>query len=232
MLWLPRVGLNNDLVAFDERGRLFKTPLLEQIANYAHNFAARLIVIDTAADVFAGNEVIRNQVRRFINELAALANLLHGAVILCAHPSLSGKASGHGYSGSTSWNATVRSRLLLGKDDASDDKDARALSLPKANYGASGATMRLRWKDGVFIREDEGGIFGSIAKNKAEAAFLSCLDKCVSRGRNVSEARNAQTMRHGHSLSCQRLTNARRRPSRGPWRHSSQGAKSRSDGLD
>ena len=63
----------------------------------------RLIIIDPAADVFAGKEIDRVQVRQFITLLRAIAITADCAVILAAHPSVSGMREGTGLSGSTAW---------------------------------------------------------------------------------------------------------------------------------
>ena len=73
----------------------------------------RLVVLDALADVFAGEENARAQARQFIGLLRGLAIDHDLAVVLIAHPSLSGMASGSGTSGSTAWSNSVRARLYL-----------------------------------------------------------------------------------------------------------------------
>ena len=58
-------------------------------------------------------------------------------------------------SGSTAWNASVRSRLyfkraIVGKDEK-PDPDLRVLEVVKANYGPVGETIMLRWDNGLFL---------------------------------------------------------------------------------
>jgi RecA-family ATPase len=48
------------------------------------------IGIDTSADVFAGNENDRAQVRQFISLLRKLAIVANGSIVLLSHPSLTG----------------------------------------------------------------------------------------------------------------------------------------------
>jgi len=103
-------------------------------ARNAHPRAGRYrLHIDTSADVFGGDEISRSQVRQFVGLLIGIALRNNCAVILLAHPSMSGMASGTGTSGSTGWHNSVRSRMYLEGDDKDDD--ARTLKFKKSNYG-------------------------------------------------------------------------------------------------
>jgi RecA-family ATPase len=55
----------------------------------------RLVVIDTAATCFGGNESDRAQVTQFVGTiLTSLAQDIDGSVLLNAHPSMTGLANG------------------------------------------------------------------------------------------------------------------------------------------
>ncbi len=106
-----------------------------------------LVVLDTAADLFEGNENSRTQVRQFIQgALGKIAREANCGVLLCAHPSANGLSNGSGNGGSTAWHNTVRSRLYL----SSDDKGIRNLSRKKANYCSTGEEIKLKWIKGAF----------------------------------------------------------------------------------
>ena len=191
MQWVSRVGSENLLMTFTADGRGVPTPFFSQILDAARAFGARLVVVDTAADAFAGNENIRPQVRQFIALLTRLAREIGGAVILLAHPSQTGKASGSGDGGSTAWSNSVRSRLYLkrpgqpdpkGKEpqeDAAIDPDLRLLSRLKANYAAAGVDLTVRYDRGAF--KDAGDAAGAIGARgpardrEAEEAFIAGL---------------------------------------------------------
>lgn len=195
--WVSRVGDNAVMMAFDSGDHGTPTELYQQIYDAARNFGAQLIVLDALHDVFAGNENARPQARQFINLLHGLARDCDGAVVLCAHPSLTGMSSGSGMSGSTAWNNAVRSRLYLSRPKADDgaeiDEHERTLRRVKANY-ASGDSFRCRWKDGVFTAiEIPGGIFGTIDRHRAEHVFLDILTAMESVGRTVSDNRHSGT---------------------------------------
>jgi RecA-family ATPase len=157
----PSVGFDNLLMTFDGQatGKGQLTQFFDALLGSVIEFGARFVVLDTAADLFGGNENIRSQVRQFItNACGRIAREIDGAVLLCAHPSLSGMASGSGSSGSTAWNNTVRSRLYLTQAAADNgeeaDPDARVLTRKKSNYARAGETLALRWTEGVMMPSD------------------------------------------------------------------------------
>lgn len=146
-----RVGLENSLMEWQSAWEAGETTWLHaQIMNHALEFGAQVVVLDSLHDVFTGDEIRRGQARQFIQGLREIAREIDGAVVLTAHPSLSGRNSGTGESGSTAWSNSVRSRLYLTKaDDHAPDGD-RILKVMKSNYGPSSSETRLQWSDGVF----------------------------------------------------------------------------------
>lgn len=189
---LSRVGQENALCYFaGDTGRCEPTNLLGDILNQALGFEARLVVLDSLHDLFTGNENNRVQARAFVGLLRQIALEIDGAVVLTAHPSLAGRNSGTGESGSTAWGAAVRSRLYLRKPDGAE-RDERVLASMKANYSASGDEVRLKWREGVFVPEEaEGGMVAVLNRKRAEAAFLACLDASNREGRDVSASPQA-----------------------------------------
>jgi len=183
-------GADVVLGAADRSGVVKATPLLEALERSAVEIHPALIVIEAAADVFAGNENDRSQVRQFIGLLRRLAIKSDAAVLLIAHPSLTGMASGTGTSGSTGWNNSVRSRLYFSGAKARDsddaDPDIRELKVMKSNYGPAGEVVRLRWQRGVFVPEGGAGGIERIAVEAAiDDAYLDCLDATQGRGQHV-----------------------------------------------
>lgn len=171
-----------------------KTNILKATAIYKTICAAMkrekpaLLILDTLADLHAGNENDRAHARQFIGLLRHLAIEYQCAVLLLAHPSLAGMNSGTGLSGSTAWNSSVRSRLYLKrvKDDAYEaDPDARTLETMKANYGPTGGTIALTWMDGVFV-PDLPGEDREERNAKAERVFLKLLAEFTEQGHRVS----------------------------------------------
>ncbi len=191
--YISGVGKDNVLIDFLD-GKATITQLYDYILAQALKFGAKLIVIDTAADTFGGNENSRGQVRQFINALNRIAIEIDGAVLLCAHPSVSGMASKKGDGGSTAWSNSVRSRLYLTRPDRGegfDNTDMRILSRKKANYARVGEDISLIWHDGILQPQSlcSDGI-NTIAKQnrekQVEEAFLMALDAFDKQGRNLS----------------------------------------------
>lgn len=200
--WLSRVGEDNTLVQYltkfehgERRDEFEESYLISHIENAAYKFGAQLVILDSLHDLYGGQENDRRQARQFIQILRQLAIAINGAVVILAHPSLSGMASGTGSSGSTAWNNAVRSRLYLTRpksnDDEKDDNDARILKTMKANYGAVGGEIRLRYVDGVFVSDQGSGrgggdVFSRIEGRNLEQRFLDALKQMVARGQTVS----------------------------------------------
>jgi hypothetical protein len=172
------------------------TALYTRIESLVADHGAELLVLDSLHDLFGGNENSRPQARQFIGELRMIAVQMRGAVVLTAHPSLSGRNTGTGEAGSTAWNNAVRSRLYLTapRQDGDDaDRDYRELRIKKANYGASGDVTRLRWRDGVFVREDQRGPSGLVETLELDRVLLDELRRLIPNGTMVSanpKARN------------------------------------------
>ncbi|MCP8939397.1 AAA family ATPase [Alsobacter sp. SYSU M60028] len=164
------------------------TPLWQALREEVLDLRPILVVLDTQADVFAGNENDRSQVRQFVGMLRGLAIEADLAVLLLAHPSLTGMSSGSGLSGSTAWNNSVRSRLYLErvKDESGveRDTDVRVLRTMKSNYSAKGAEIRLRYQDGRFVPDLGGGTAYGAAE--ADQVFLDLLAQFERQGRTVS----------------------------------------------
>jgi AAA domain len=188
MHWVSRLGMDNLLMTFGSRssaGQLtrFHKLVLEQ----ALDLRARLVTIDTAADTFGGNENDRNQVRQYVQRaLGSIALKIDGAVVCCAHPSLSGVSSGTGTSGSTGWSNAFRSRLYL--THIEDDPNARLLQRKKANYAKKEDELRLRWVNGVMVQDGMGGpgVTGTGAPVSAVDVFLNLVRLMDLQGRPVS----------------------------------------------
>jgi RecA-family ATPase len=156
-LW-PRVGFENYLVEYDKNGNAkltsFDQRLLDQVTDLGPG--PKLVILDTLADLFGGNEIERRTVNHFIKRILGRLSKDHGAtVMLLAHPSRAGVNDGSGFSGSTAWNNAVRNRLYLSKvneKNGDDDNDDRVLTRKKSNYAKAGDNEKidLYWEAGVF----------------------------------------------------------------------------------
>jgi RecA-family ATPase len=193
----PLAG-DNALLAVPEgkTNVLKRTPLFEALEARIDTMRPTLTVLDTLADLFGGEENQRAQARQFVGMLRGLCLRYSTTILLLAHPSLAGMASGSGSSGSTAWNNSVRSRLYLdrvkGGDGTEDDPDVRVLRTVKANYGRTGHEIKLRWQAGTFVPHGSGDSFEHIAAtNKADRLFMELLTAYEGEGRYVSATPSA-----------------------------------------
>lgn len=149
-----------------------------------------LLVLDTLADMFPGNENDKAQARAFVGMLKRLAIKHDCAVVMLAHPSLSGMSTGNGTSGNVAWSGSARSRLYLERiasEGHEADPDARVLRTMKANYGPKGGELRITWKAGVFVADATPDSLDRMAAGaKAERVFLRLLADFTAQGRYVS----------------------------------------------
>jgi hypothetical protein len=112
----PLAGEDGLLASLDRAtGALRPTALFRDLDARLASERPALVVLDTLADMFPGNENDRTQARQFVGMLRGLAIRHECALLLLAHPSLAGLNTGTGTSGSTGWNNSVRSRLYLSR---------------------------------------------------------------------------------------------------------------------
>lgn len=151
-------------------------PLWDQLRDDALGFGADVVILDTVSDIYGGSEIERGPVTAFVKGcLGRLGKEIGGTIIALAHPSLAGKASGEGYSGSTAWNNAVRSRLYLRYPGKATTGDIRELVGMKTNYGPKGNLLKLRWNAGAF-----DVIAGSSpATNGRNSPIPSIEEKCA-----------------------------------------------------
>jgi RecA-family ATPase len=190
--WMPRLGEDNLMMVFGRNGAGELTKFHQHILIASLDLKARLVIVDTAADVFGGNENDRNHVRQFVSRaLGSIALKIGGAVLLCAHPSRTGLTSGEGDGGSTGWSNALRSRLFL-RAPALDngeipDPNAGILQRKKANYATRNDEIKLCWRNGVI--EPEAPVSpGATAFGKIDVkdVFIGLLDEFTTAKRNVS----------------------------------------------
>ncbi len=195
------------ILAAPSRGNiLHPTPVFEALKNSIAQIKPALLVLDTLADLFGGEENQRAQARQFVQLLRGLCIAYGVTIVLLNHPSLSGMNSGSGASGSTGWNNSVRSRLYLERivDDGGFEAnvDARRLSTKKANYARAAGEIEMVWHGGVFMPS------APLLMNETDAhddrLFLQLLAQFTSEQRHVSSSKSptyAPTSFVGHPLS-------------------------------
>lgn len=195
--YVSRVGEENELVRYNGRGdnvKPVKTALYEAIKIEIQDTESQLIILDTAGDVFGGNENIRAQVRSFVNIIRKLAIPRNGGVILNAHPSKSSMADGSNFSGSTAWHGSVRNRIFLqkpkrrtedGDEDDSPTND-RILRIMKSNYSQGGGKIECKWQDGVIVESHKvAAAATTFGRLDVDRKVLDAAAWLVERGRKL-----------------------------------------------
>jgi RecA-family ATPase len=141
--------------------------------------------------VFAGNEIDRSQVQQAVALLTGLAKVANGGLTLISHPSLTGIKDDTGLSGSTQWHNAVRARLYTKsekqEEGAQPTSDIREIVFKKNQYGPIAATVRVQYRNGVFVPIVAGNPLERAAADAlVDDAFLACLDAVTAQGRSVS----------------------------------------------
>jgi AAA domain len=192
--FLPDARTGAENVLAHGQGVLQTTELFDHLAQAIAELRPGLVILDNIAQMFAGNENDRAHVTQFVNRLARLARDGDCAVVLLGHVA---KAEGSAYSGSTAWDAAVRSRLLLSYEGDGDDRRLW-LRQPKSNYSENGA-LELEWRDGMLHAVNEfdstpaGRLEAGLRDGQANQTFLDALDELRARGIATSESRQAST---------------------------------------
>lgn len=167
-------------------GAMGPTPLFNSLATTAAAIRPVLIIVDSIAGTFGGNQNDRVHARTFVGMFRRLAQDVDCAVLLLDHPSLSGITSGTGRGGSMDWQNATRARLHLETVTAEDGTVGRVLEMKKSNYGPVGDPVKLRWEDGSFVMASSAPAPQQAAAHAgAEHRYLECLDAMTAQGRHV-----------------------------------------------
>lgn len=190
LLVLDATASDNVLFTRGRNGAGKTTKRFAWLREQCQAFGAAVLIFDNASDGFDGNEVERAAVRQFISALkrAAPTTLLLSHVD--AASSMAQPGEGKGYSGSTAWNNSVRSRWLM----ARYENDDIVLSLQKSNYARTGSEAAIRWSDDRKLFEVVNHRIGVAKANDHRALLLGMLHKLtVEMGKDVSPAKTSQT---------------------------------------
>ena len=190
------LGQDATLCAPTRSGKIETTDLYKRIYQAAGDIKPKNISIDTLSRAFAGNEIDRVQVYAFANHMQALAMVASGSVTVLAHPSLQGIASGSGISGSTAWHGAFRFRQYLkgarSEPGEQPDGDLRELVFKKNQYGPTGETIVLRYRNGLFLPEHGLSTLDKVAREATvDDAFIAIGKTLEDRGVDLSPAQTS-----------------------------------------
>lgn len=150
------------------------TPTFAALRDYVQREGFGLVIIDNASDTFEADEVRRSSVRAFMRSLTQLARPHGGAVLLLVHvDKLTAKTArsggSEGYSGSTAWHNSARSRMLL----VEVEPGRLELLHQKCNVGPKLGPLRIEWPENEVMRlEPQEGGFVAALQSKADTAAL------------------------------------------------------------
>lgn len=192
LVLVPLAGKDAVLAAPTGRDGLLKpTPVFEALRQTIMQHQPNVLILDTLADLFGGDEIKKIHARQFIGQLRGLALEFNLTILLLSHPSQAGMTSGSGTSGNTAWNNSVRSRLYFERrvnkfDGGEDDADIRVLTTKKANRAASGGKIVVRYDNGQFVREKGCDLNTRDLNRQADNVFIALLTQFTVEGRCVS----------------------------------------------
>jgi len=186
----------------EDRGQVKKTKLFGKLAREIERIKPVLIEIDPLAEVFDGDEIKRNLVKKFVGLLRPLIADRRTALVMSYHPSLTGLANRTGSSGSTGWRAAYRGNIWIEKDaddDQTVDTGNRTLHVMKVTEGTPNQKINLRFAEGgILVREEEPESSGPVnvmdgvdAIAREERDFLYFVAERTRQGRPVSPNKKA-----------------------------------------
>ncbi len=188
MYFMARPAQDNVLMEFDGKNpNGIKTKIWHALREQVGDIKPVMLTVDTAADTFGGNEIDRQQVRRYIQGcLTSLSLEFNLALAVLAHPSASGLANGTGTGGSTAWHNSVRCRWFIYHNA---EKGCITLVLMKNNYGTKGMEIDFKHNGMGFHPHGNAEIDTFVQAQRFEHDSEWVKEKityCLERGINIS----------------------------------------------
>lgn len=187
--FLPRLAEPTFLALQQRDGQWQWTAFMHALVTLCERDRPDLVIIDSLADIYPANENDRAAVSSFaVCTLVELAKRTGAAVLVLGHTNKSAAGAG-GYSGSTAWNAKVKSRLHLHTNP--ETRNHLTLTVEKSNNAPVGEAIEL-WRHGpILMRYDDvpSVLRESGVESLADEVFLTTLQVLLGQGRRVSDAR-------------------------------------------
>lgn len=171
------------------------TKTYSSLRDFMADKGVTFLVVDNASDAFDASEIDRARVRGFMRSLARIAKERDAGVLLLAHvdkgTSRKERADTEGYSGSTAWNNSARSRLFMTRDE----DGGLLLQHQKHNLGKLREPLRLVWPEGGIptLHEAFGPVVQGIADRGRERALLKLIAEFTERGEYITTATSSRT---------------------------------------
>ena len=159
-VWGP--GLGNHI---SNTGDLL--PAGEDLRSICEEKNARLLIMDPLSGAFGGNENDRSAVYDFVSSFRRWGDEVHCAVLAIGHLPKGAESRAAGFSGSTAWEASVRSMWKIEKKKFKEGSEKHlywALEHTKSNYAPLQPIIPL-------IREENGWWAKAIDKEEAANGY-------------------------------------------------------------
>lgn len=185
---------NPELFACEGRGPGDVTPAYGELLALVQQTGAGLVVVDNASDAYGGDEIQRRQVRAFMRALAVIAREGDAAVLLLAHvdkgTSRKERSDTEGYSGSTAWHNSARSRIFMSRDDG-----LLTLAHQKSNLAKLREPLALEWPEGGLPQavQSLSPMVQGISDRVDTKALLKLIAEFSERGEHVTTATTSRT---------------------------------------
>lgn len=185
---------NPELFACEGRGPGDVTPAYGELLALVKQTGAGLVIVDNASDAYGGDEIQRRQVRAFMRALAVIAREGDAAVLLLAHvdkgTSRRERSDTEGYSGSTAWHNSARSRIFMSRDDG-----LLTLAHQKSNLAKLREPLALQWPEGGLPEAVQAlsPMVQGISDRVDTKALLRLIAEFSERGEHVTTATTSRT---------------------------------------
>ena len=199
-----------ELFMAESRGVGVLTDTYKEVGALVQTEGIGLVIVDNASDAYGGDEIQRRQVRAFIRALAMVIKPTNAGCLLLAHVDKNTSRArkpegGEGYSGSTAWHNSARSRLFLTRGD----DGLLSLEHQKSNLGRMRDPITLEWaEDGLpkLVEKSGFGNFLSSVTSNAQVekakALLVMVAEFEDRQHYCSPVTTARNNVHA-TLSCE-----------------------------
>ena len=169
---------NPELFACEGRGPGDVTPAYGELLALVKQTGAGLVIVDNASDAYGGDEIQRRQVRAFMRALAVIAREADAAVLLLAHvdkgTSRRERSDTEGYSGSTAWHNSARSRIFMSRDDG-----VLTLAHQKNQFGRMREPLALQWPEGGLPQAASSNPFSERLQGRADDERAAALLRLI-----------------------------------------------------
>ncbi len=178
-----------ELFSADNRQGGDTTRTYFEMKQLVKTYEVGLAVIDNASDAFGGDEIQRRQVRAFIRSLSQILKPGNAALLLLAHVDKNTSRSkqsenSEGYTGSTAWHNSVRSRLFMKREDNGNLN----IDHQKLNLGCKREKLTLTWQKGEMMpRLADGASYADLDPQAARLAAKADDELCIKLLRMIHE---------------------------------------------